>query len=175
MARRINETKSGGLRRILKSLSLAASSGYSYCRHGLSVFIRQIALLIKQISKTIWGWLGQLWKALNRSRSKGYPYYRHPLPVRIMHWSNVVLLATLLMSGLNIFNAHPALYWGKSSYRGVPPVLEIRGKENDEGEISGLTRVFGHEFNTTGFLGASKNSAGELTERGFPSWLTIPD
>lgn len=85
------------------------------------------------------------------------------------------MLATLLMSGLNIFNAHPALYWGKSSYRGVPPLLEVRGKENDEGEISGLTRVFGHEFNTTGFLGASRNSAGELAERGFPSWLTLPD
>ncbi len=42
-------------------------------------------------------------------------------------------------------------------------------------EISGLTRVLGYEFNTTGFLGASRNSAGELAERGFPSWLTIPD
>ena len=114
-------------------------------------------------------------KNFSRAVSSGYPYYRHPLPVRIMHWSNVVLLAILLMSGLNIFNAHPALYWGKSSYSGVPPVLEMRGKENDEGEISGVTRIFGHEFNTTGFLGASRDSAGELTERGFPSWLTIPD
>ena len=85
------------------------------------------------------------------------------------------MLATLLMSGLNIFNAHPALYWGKSSYRGVPPLLEVRGKENDEDEISGFTRVFGYEFNTTGFLGASRNSAGELAERGFPSWLTLPE
>ncbi len=107
--------------------------------------------------------------------SNGYLYYRHPLPVRIMHWSNAVFLAILLMSGLNIFNAHPALYWGKSSYSGVPPVLEIRGQENDKGEISGVTRIFGHEFNTTGFLGASRDSEGELTERGFPSWLTIPD
>jgi thiosulfate reductase cytochrome b subunit len=92
-----------------------------------------------------------------------------------MHWSNVVLLATLLMSGLNIFDAHPALYWGKSSYNGHPAVLEMRGQENAEGEISGVTRIFGHEFNTTGFLGASRDSAGDLTKRGFPSWLTIPD
>ena len=160
---------------MMKNLSLAVSRGYSYCSHGLSVLIRQIALLIKRISKAIWGWLSRLWKTLSRARSKGYPYYRHPLPIRIMHWSNVVLLATLLMSGLNIFNAHPALYWGKSSYRGVPPLLEVRSKENDEGEISGLTRVLGHEFNTTGFLGASRNSDGELAERGFPSWLTLPD
>ena len=93
-----------------------------------------------------------------------------------MHWSNVVLLAALLMSGLNIFDAHPALYWGKQSYNGAPPVLELRGVEDDEGDISrGVTRILGHEFNTTGFLGASRDSEGELTERSFPSWLTIPD
>jgi cytochrome b subunit of formate dehydrogenase len=38
--------------------------------------------------------------------------YRHRLPVRVMHWINVICLTLLLMSGLNIFNAHPALYWG---------------------------------------------------------------
>ena len=39
--------------------------------------------------------------------------YRHRLPVRLMHWINVVCLTILLMSGLQIFNAHPALYWGR--------------------------------------------------------------
>ena len=52
-------------------------------------------------------------------------YYRHTLPVRVMHWINVVALTILFMSGLQIFNAHPALYWGKSSYTGAPPLLEI--------------------------------------------------
>jgi thiosulfate reductase cytochrome b subunit len=41
--------------------------------------------------------------------------YRHRLPVRIMHWINVVCLVILLGSGLQIFNAHPALYWGADS------------------------------------------------------------
>ena len=50
----------------------------------------------------------------------GYLYYRHRLPVRIMHWINVIALTILLMSGLNIFGAHPSLYWGKSSYAGRP-------------------------------------------------------
>ena len=127
------------------------------------------------MNKLIYGRLRKLWNNLSRALSSGYPYYRHSAPVRMMHWSNAVLLAILLMSGLNIFNAHPALYWGKSSYRGVPPLLEIRGQENNEGEISGLTRILGHDFDTTGFLGASRNPAGELTIRGFPSWLTIPD
>jgi cytochrome b subunit of formate dehydrogenase len=39
---------------------------------------------------------------------------RHTLATRITHWTNVLALAILLMSGLQIFNAHPALYWGAS-------------------------------------------------------------
>ena len=41
-----------------------------------------------------------------------YAIYRHSLIIRITHWINVVVLTVLLMSGLQIFNAHPALYWG---------------------------------------------------------------
>jgi thiosulfate reductase cytochrome b subunit len=52
-------------------------------------------------------------------------YRRHTLAVRVMHWINVVAFVLLLMSGLQIFNAHPALYWGQSSYSGRPPWLEI--------------------------------------------------
>jgi hypothetical protein len=36
-------------------------------------------------------------------------FYRHRLPVCVLHWINVVSLTILLMSGLNIFNAHPSL------------------------------------------------------------------
>ena len=41
--------------------------------------------------------------------------YRHSLLVRLTHWINVLCLCVLLMSGLQIFNAHPALYWGQAS------------------------------------------------------------
>jgi thiosulfate reductase cytochrome b subunit len=41
--------------------------------------------------------------------------YRHRLWVRITHWINAVCMTVLLMSGLQIFNAHPALYWGNVS------------------------------------------------------------
>ena len=58
---------------------------------------------------------------------RSYLYYRHTLAVRIMHWINVIALTVLLMSGLNIFSAHPALYWGKSSYTGRGPVLRDHG------------------------------------------------
>ena len=43
---------------------------------------------------------------------RGYLYHRHALIVRITHWSNAIALAILLMSGLQIFNAHPSLSWG---------------------------------------------------------------
>ena len=100
--------------------------------------------------------------------------YRHPLPVRVMHWINVMALVVLLMSGLNIFNAHSALYWGESSYGKTPPLLEMRSVEDNEGNLIGITRLFGYKINTTGFLGASKDQDGDLTEQGFPTWITIP-
>jgi thiosulfate reductase cytochrome b subunit len=50
-------------------------------------------------------------------------YRRHSLAVRVMHWINVAAVVVLLMSGLQIFNAHPALYWGKSSYTGAGPIF----------------------------------------------------
>lgn len=54
-------------------------------------------------------------------------YFRHSAPVRIMHWVNVGALTILLMSGLQIFNAHPALYWGASSYTGAGPLIALPG------------------------------------------------
>jgi thiosulfate reductase cytochrome b subunit len=113
--------------------------------------------------------------AVDAPVGRGYLYYRHALPVRIMHWTNVVALTILLMSGLQIFNSHPALYWGKSSYTGAGPILEIRATEGGELGMKGVTRVLGHEFDTTGVLGLSKNANGQLAARGFPWWATIPD
>ena len=104
-----------------------------------------------------------------------YLYYRHALPVRLMHWTNVVALTILLMSGLQIFNSHPALYWGKSSYTGAPPILEIHATKDGELGMVGVTRVLGRDFVTTGVLGVSNAPNGELSARGFPWWATIPD
>jgi thiosulfate reductase cytochrome b subunit len=105
--------------------------------------------------------------------SRSYAYPRHRLAVRIMHWVNVFAITVLLMSGLQIFNAHSALYWGQSSYTGRPPLLQITAKQASDGGAIGVTRVFGHEFNTTGVLGVS-NDDGEPTPRAFPTWATIP-
>ena len=96
--------------------------------------------------------------------------FRHPILIRITHWINVICLSILLMSGLQIFNAHPSLYWGIASTFDSP-ILDMKSTEDDPPR--GVTTIFGHEFNTTGVLGSSE-SDGEATERGFPSWATLP-
>ena len=94
--------------------------------------------------------------------------YRHKLPVRLGHWLNVICLFILIMSGLQIFNAHPALYWGDRSDRDRP-LLSIRPVQTGAGGVRGVTTVLGHPFDTTGVLGFSNGSG-----RAFPSWATIP-
>ena len=94
--------------------------------------------------------------------------YRHRLPVRISHWLNVVILIILIMSGLQIFNAHPALYWGDRSDRDQP-LLFIRSVMTERGEMRGITTILGYTFDTTGVLGYSDGS-----RRAFPAWATIP-
>lgn len=94
--------------------------------------------------------------------------YRHRLPVRISHWLNVPFLIILIMSGLQIFDAHPALYWGDRSDRDRP-LLSIRPMQTKSGDVQGATTILGHRFNTTGVLGYSNGSG-----RAFPSWATIP-
>ncbi|HZI30137.1 MAG TPA: cytochrome b/b6 domain-containing protein [Gemmatimonadaceae bacterium] len=111
---------------------------------------------------------------MTSSAARSYLYERHALLVRITHWVNVVAFIVLLMSGLQIFNAHPNLYWGKSSYSGDPPLLRMTAKSAPNGERIGVTRVFGRDFETTGVFGLSRDSRGAWTERGFPSWLTLP-
>ena len=101
-------------------------------------------------------------------------YLRHAWPVRVMHWLNVLAFSVLLMSGLMIFNAHPALDWGKSSYTGRPSILEITTREDASGRAVGVTRIFGHEFVTNGVLGLSTGPDGEPASVAFPSWATIP-
>jgi len=98
--------------------------------------------------------------------------YRHRWPVRVMHWVNAVCLLVLLGSGLQIFNAHPSLYWGNRSDPGKA-LLSLRGGENAAGEVRGMTTIGGRTFDTTGVLGASKVD-GKWAARGFPAWATIP-
>lgn len=97
--------------------------------------------------------------------------FRHSLLVRVTHWINVLCLGFLLMSGLQIFNAHPALYLGQQSDF-QHPIFAIGQGELGDREV-GVTTILGHSFDTTGVLGLSKVD-GEDSERGFPAWITLP-
>lgn len=105
----------------------------------------------------------------NTAKHRHARIYRHRLPVRIMHAVNALCFIILLMSGLGIFNAHPGLYWGVSSYTGRPPVLSITAEDG-----KGVLRILDHAFDTTGFLGVSTAPDGSTDTSAFPSWLTIP-
>jgi thiosulfate reductase cytochrome b subunit len=95
---------------------------------------------------------------------------RHSAVVRVTHWVGVVCVTILFMSGLQIFNAHPALYLGqKSSF--ARPIASI-GTEQQGARLIGVTRVLGHTFNTTGVLGLSGNH--DTDPRAFPEWVVLP-
>ncbi len=101
--------------------------------------------------------------------------YRHSVAVRVTHWLNALTLLVMLMSGLQIFNAHPALYWGQGSVFNAPwAAITSSDGEKEEDPQRGVTTISGHSFTTTGILGLSNNSTGQPQERAFPSWATIP-
>ncbi|HTQ14611.1 MAG TPA: cytochrome b/b6 domain-containing protein [Rhizomicrobium sp.] len=113
------------------------------------------------------------WRARRRAAAAQRTFfYRHTLPVRAMHWTNAIVLAIMLMSGLQIFNATPALYWGKASDF-AHPLVSFGATQNNDGSLNGFTQVGPWTFNTTGVLGASKVD-GQDTYRAFPSWATLP-
>lgn len=98
--------------------------------------------------------------------------HRHALPVRVTHWINALAIVLLLMSGLNIFNAHPALYWGKQSHFDRP-ALSMTYQKRSDGSFAGVTQLGDARLDTTGLLGLSKRD-GRLEARGFPAWATLP-
>ena len=97
--------------------------------------------------------------------------YRHAAMTRLTHWINVLALTLLLMSGLNIFGAHPALYWGQKSTFAHPWVSMTAEQQGDR--TVGVTRIGSAQFNTTGVLGYS-GKPGAQEAVAFPSWATVP-
>ncbi|MBX3569022.1 MAG: cytochrome b/b6 domain-containing protein [Rhizobiaceae bacterium] len=105
--------------------------------------------------------------------ARGGLIYRQRLWTRLTHWIWAVALFFLLLSGLQIFNAHPTLYIGDQSGFGFDnSVLSMRAENTPDGPV-GTTTIFGHRFDTTGVLGLS-TYRDKPAARGFPSWATIP-
>jgi thiosulfate reductase cytochrome b subunit len=101
---------------------------------------------------------------------------RHTVVTRITHWINAICLGFLLLSGLQIFNAWPSLYWGQYGADGDSSFLSI-GASRDQGQLHGqlrgYLRIGDATVPTTGVLGVSRVD-GQPTERAFPAWLTLP-
>lgn len=97
--------------------------------------------------------------------------YRQSIWTRITHWGWAIALFFLLLSGLQIFNAHPNLYVGKESGFAYDNAILRIGAENTPDGPRGFTTVFGSKFDTTGVLGWSGDPP---RPRAFPSWATIP-
>ncbi len=53
---------------------------------------------------------------MSSATSSDRPQKRHALLTRLWHWINAACLIILFMTGLNIFNAHPRLYWGHAGF-----------------------------------------------------------
>lgn len=82
--------------------------------------------------------------------------YRHALPVRLTHWITAGAILILLMSGLQIFNAHPALYWG-----------DVTDFDNPVFTIDPMT-------GTNRLLGAEWGNGLTPYDTALPSWMTLP-
>lgn len=97
---------------------------------------------------------------------------RHSAVVRMTHWINVLCLSILLLSGLQIFNAHPRLYWGEYGADTDQAFIAIGSHKYEDG-LHGFLQIGSLAIETTGVLGVS-HEGGAATARAFPSWLTIP-
>ncbi|MEY2882311.1 MAG: hypothetical protein RL490_35 [Pseudomonadota bacterium] len=108
--------------------------------------------------------------------AKPYLFHRHALAVRVTHWINALAIFLLIMTGLNIFNAHPMLYWGQ--YGANPDVarqwLQIGSDTNAAGQDFGFLRIGSLTIETTGVLGLSNGADGSPQAIGYPSWATFP-
>lgn len=107
------------------------------------------------------------------AKPKGPLVYRQSIFTRVTHWVWVIALFFLLLTGLQIWNAHPALYIGEQSgFEFDNAVLRIGAENTPEGP-RGFTTIFGQKFDTTGVLGMS-DLRGNPNYVGFPGWATIP-
>ena len=98
--------------------------------------------------------------------------YRHTVLVRLTHWLNALVIVVMIGSGLNIFNAHPRLYWGLKGDEYDRPWLSIAATEGAAG-TRGVTTIGPWRFDTTGLLGVAKEKGQEIV-KAWPSSVTIP-
>lgn len=107
------------------------------------------------------------------AKAKGPLIYRQSIFTRVTHWVWTIALFFLLLTGLQIFNAHPALYIGQESGFGYDNAVLRMQAENTPDGPRGFTTILGQKFDTTGLFAMSGSDA-RPSFRGFPAWATIP-
>ena len=110
---------------------------------------------------------------LSVAPDKGPLIYRQSIWTRVTHWIWAICLFFLLLTGLQIFNAHPTLYIGQQSGFAFDNAVLSIGAVNSEAGPRGQTTVLGHTMDTTGVLGLS-GTAEQPVYTAFPGAMTIP-
>ena len=70
-------------------------------------------------------WIAQRHAGINQPMSIPTTVFRHSIATRVLHWLNALCVFLVLMSGLQIFNAHPRLYWMQYGANTDHAALEI--------------------------------------------------
>src|SRR5262245_7455887 len=99
--------------------------------------------------------------------------YRQFAWTRITHWIWAVSLFFLLLTGLQIFNAHPALYIGDQSGFAFDNYVFAISQQRVGEEWRGYTDLLGLKLDTDGVLGRS-GPAEQPQYVAFPGWATSP-
>jgi thiosulfate reductase cytochrome b subunit len=108
-------------------------------------------------------------------RAPGTTVYRHSVATRAAHWLWFVAILVLVTSGLQIFNAAPYLDASDKSNPAKRVLAFDAAMDPTSGKASGYTVVFGHKFDTTGWLGYTDDGQGGTNARAFPGWITLPN
>ena len=107
-------------------------------------------------------------------KAKGPLIYRQSIWTRVTHWTWAICLFFLLLTGLQIFNAHPTLYIGQQSgFEFNNAVLSIGAVNTDAGP-RGRTTVLGQSFDSTALGLGMSGTAERPTYTAFPGAVTIP-
>ncbi len=100
---------------------------------------------------------------------------RHHWLVRATHWLNALAIIMLLMTGLNIFGAHPRLYWGDAGSVDQRERIWLEtGASPPWRNPTGWIDIAGTRFTTTGVIGVSQSPKGTPNIVAFPHWATLP-
>ena len=113
--------------------------------------------------------------SLSNPRPDSRIVLRHHWLVRVTHWLNAIAVIVLLMTGLNIFGAHPRLYWGDAGSVEQRERLWLEtGASPPWRNPTGWIEIAGTRFDTTGFIGVSQSPKGTTSFVAFPHWATLP-